>query len=74
MIAEHLRCTPSHRSCSAYHASLVDGYREERYRQEMVREAECMDYETEIAEYNRTHDMITFKKWLIGSRYRLDRR
>lgn len=67
VIPPHLRCNPAHAQCSIDHARLVDEYREERYRQEVVRESECMDYAAEIAEYNETHDMITFKKWLVGS-------
>lgn len=70
MLAKHLRCNPIHVQCSIDHARLVDEYRAERYRQEIVRENECSDYAEEIVEYNRTHDMITFKKWLIGSRGR----
>ncbi|WGH20846.1 hypothetical protein QLT00_gp63 [Gordonia phage Commandaria] len=72
MLAPHLRCTRSHVQCSPYHARLVDEYRSERYRQEMDRERVCSDYATEIDEYNRTHDMITFKQWLIGSRHRTE--
>ncbi|AKJ72394.1 hypothetical protein AU099_gp51 [Gordonia phage GTE8] len=68
MLAPHLRCTASHVQCSVAHARQVDEYRAERYRQEIERENACSDHPEEIAAYNRTHDMITFKKWLVGSR------
>ncbi|ATS93145.1 hypothetical protein SEA_PATIO_64 [Gordonia phage Patio] len=70
MIERHLRCTPDHVQCSAYHARLVDEYRQERYRQEI----EC-EYSVEVGgrmefrdSTNTPLDLITFKKWLIGSR------
>lgn len=70
MLAKHLRCNPIHVQYSSTTPSTFDEYRSERERQEIERENECSDYPAEIAAYNRTHDMITFKKWLIGSRGR----
>ena len=67
MIPRYMRCTPAHTSCSMHHSRLVDEYHAERYRQEMEREAVTGDYPEENREYNRTHDMIDFKKWLVGS-------
>ncbi|AET09799.1 hypothetical protein [Gordonia phage GTE5] len=69
MIERHLRCTPDHVQCSIHHARLVDEYRQERYRQEIEREEDgCSDYPEEMRKWAEEHDMITFKKWLIGSR------
>ena len=50
-----------------HHSRLVDEYHAERYRQEMEREAVTGDHPEENREYNRNHDMIDFKKWLVGS-------
>jgi hypothetical protein len=51
--------------CSWSHVEQVAGYRDERQRQERQREDETLGYETELEEWNRTHQMITFKQWLI---------
>ncbi|QXO13746.1 hypothetical protein SEA_DUMPTRUCK_94 [Gordonia phage DumpTruck] len=60
-------CNGRHRQCSRHHADLVQGYREERYRQEIsLEQGEAMQF--------RDHDsegltLITFKDWLRGSRH-----
>lgn len=55
-------CNGRHKQCSRHHADLVQGYREERYRQEISLENE---------HYHDSEDqvLITFKDWLRGSRH-----
>lgn len=60
----HSRCTKSHVQCSRYHADLVQGYREERYRQEM--ELEGQGYKTKDDAERAA--LITFRQWLEGSK------
>ena len=52
------------RSCvaSCAHRRFVRDYQSERARQEMVRDAATLGYETELSEHP---DIITFKRWLI---------
>ncbi|WIC89682.1 hypothetical protein SEA_APIARY_60 [Rhodococcus phage Apiary] len=65
MIPENSRCVRHHRACSWHHTDQVTSYREERQRQERVREDETGMYPAEMEEWDRTHTMITFKQWLI---------
>jgi len=46
------------------HRSSVESYHLTRWAQEQERDAVTLQYSTEEADYNRTHDMITYKRWL----------
>lgn len=58
-------CKKGMQGCHALcrHRRLVDEYRAERDRQEVVRETATGGYATELAEYP---PIVTFQQWLIG--------
>ena len=59
-------CSPRHHSCSPTHAALVAGYRDERRRQEMLRDEITGMYTGDEKHYAATHEpLIDFKQWLI---------
>lgn len=72
MIGPNYRCVTHHVQCSHTHAAQVRDYRAERQRQvtEMEESQDTYGYTTEVAEYKRTHGLITFKEWLIGQAHR----
>lgn len=60
-------CSPRHgKHCSVAHHDLVQGYRDERYRQEMALEGQNYKNQEEARE-----NLVDFKQWLIGSAKRL---
>ncbi|UJQ86412.1 hypothetical protein WOJTEK_83 [Gordonia phage Wojtek] len=59
-----LSCNGRHRQCSRHHADLVQTYRAERERQELVLEG--MEYQQ--SEDHQRPSLITFGEWLRGSR------
>ena len=56
------RCNPAHVACSRYHVETVNGYIEERQRQEIA-----VENQTEAEDLG---PLVTFKTWLMGSRTR----
>ena len=60
-------CTPRMTGCrvSCRHWQLVDTYRAERERQLSAAEELALGYATELAEL--TPDLITFRKFLLGT-------
>lgn len=71
MIEPALRCVSYHRQCSVFHAELVDGYRLERHRQEVVMEEATGGYLAEERTYKEEHPLIDFRTWLVaGERMR----
>lgn len=63
-------CKPKMVGCAATcgHYAIVSDYRFERLRQESVADDAGNGYRTEYEQYVATNPLITFKKWLIGSR------
>lgn len=62
---------PSTHTCSAAHLHLVTEYRLARENDEQRRDAEVGLYgpgTTEWSDWHDTHNMITFKDWLIRMR------
>lgn len=66
--ARQARCSHEHKSCSAHHFELVQGYREERQRQLAVAEEASLGYVAEGLAYTEKHPLITFRDWLIYQR------
>jgi hypothetical protein len=59
-------CPPGMRGCVATcgHRQWVEGYREERERQEIVAENVSLGYDTEYAEWVADHPLPTLKEWM----------
>ena len=63
-------CSPRHKSCSRSHAELVEAYRSERHRQEVLFEAETGGYSGDIEHAKaKGHTMIDFATWLRANRH-----
>lgn len=65
-----MACPPGMRGCAVTcgHRQFVEGYRQERERQEIVAENVSLGYDTEYAEYVADHPLPTFKQWLKQSK------
>lgn len=64
-----MACTSRHgRWCSPYHERLMGEYWPARQHDEALMEYETRMFKAEVEEHKQKHDMITFKKWLVGGR------
>lgn len=62
-------CSPRHKSCSPAHAALVDGYRQERERQEQHLEDVTGNYAGDIEHLKaKGHILIDFQQWLKANK------
>jgi hypothetical protein len=63
---KNLRCS---RGPLCGHRAIVDAYRDERLRQEIVAENATLGYPSEYADWLRDCPLITFHQWLKGNRH-----
>ena len=60
-------CSPFHENCTAAHRDVVDGYREQRTREELALEAETGNYRGDLALWRENGNRLTnFNDWLKG--------
>ena len=60
-------CSPNHTGCTASHRTLVDGYREQREREELALEAETGLHRGDIEFWKANGGRLTtFGDWLQG--------
>ena len=58
-------CSPSHPGCTNHHRALVDGYRDQRYREELALEAETGMHAGDIAFWKENGGRLTtFGDWI----------
>jgi hypothetical protein len=62
------RCSPRHPSCPRSHCELVESYRAARQAELEALEAATALYRAEVVEYLAERPLITFRRWLEGSR------
>lgn len=62
-------CSSKHKSCSLAHSNLVSMYREERLRQESIREQYTFNYSSDTKFYaEKFGQLINFRDWLLFNR------
>lgn len=62
-------CSPKHKSCSAAHSALVQGYRDERHRQEVQLEGWTGGYVGDVIQWMaKGGKLIDFRDWLKAHR------
>lgn len=60
-------CSQGHIGCTTHHRDLVDGYRDQRYREELELEAVTGMHDTDIAIWRENGNRLTtFRDWLMG--------
>lgn len=62
-------CSERHPGCTTHHRNLVDGYRDQRHREELAVEAETGGYAGDLAHWRAMGgNLTTFAAWLRTNR------